>query len=243
MPAIELKLDKTSFGSSVHFTGVVAPDGSTGYTFSGTLTVTCMVDRKDVHFANVVRIGHGGVSGKYNHLDTELSNTSVLGKKITIDGKGTRAANEDVEFYVAMNEGASGQFAESPEVTCSVGGPPQKVVEAYVIKDSNDNIKYDVGFDGVARADGPTGFVIEGQLDAYSMPGALTSQFATFGYGSASGSWEYRTVNIADAPQEIKVYGSRQAGEKIEVIVGVTGGLANSWLYGSASTYELPDQF
>lgn len=119
MPSIELKLDKTSFGSAAHFTGVVEPVGSAGYKFSGTLKATCVLDRGNAGFANTVRIGHGGVSGKYEHLDLELVRSGE--NSLKIEGEGKRAANEKVEFYVAVNEGISGQYKESPEVTCDLG--------------------------------------------------------------------------------------------------------------------------
>ncbi|WP_341961415.1 hypothetical protein [Pseudomonas sp. RC10] len=121
MPAIELKLDKTSFGSKAYISFAVEAVGSTGYKFSGTLKVSCPFDRTRETFANTVRIGHGGVSGKYEHLDFDLGKTAVSDKTLTVEGEGKRAFNEKVEFYVAVNEGLSGQFVESPEVTCDLG--------------------------------------------------------------------------------------------------------------------------
>lgn len=120
MSAIELKLDKTSSGSEAFFSGTVEAVKSTGYKFSGTLKVSAPFNRKDVDFSNTVRIGHGGVSGKYEHLDLDLGKGPVSDKTLKVEGEGKRAANEKVEFYVAVNEGISGQYKESPEVTCDL---------------------------------------------------------------------------------------------------------------------------
>lgn len=81
MPAIELKLEKTPVGSAAHFTGVVEPVGSSGYKFSGTLKGACALNREKKIFVNTVRIGHGGVSGKYTHLDFPLKGGSEIPSK------------------------------------------------------------------------------------------------------------------------------------------------------------------
>ena len=119
MPAIELKLEKTPVGSAAHFTGVVEPVGSSGYKFSGTLKGTCALNREKEIFVNTVRIGHGGVSGKYTHLDFPLKGGSE--NTFKVEGEGERAPNEKVEFYVGVNEGLSGQFEEGPETICDLG--------------------------------------------------------------------------------------------------------------------------
>ena len=121
MSAIKLKLDKTSFGSEAFFSGTVEAVKSTGYKFSGTLKVSAPFNRKNVDFSNTVRIGHGGVSGKYEHLDLDLGKDPVSDKTLKVEGQGERAANEKVEFYIAVNEGTSNTFKESPEVTCDLG--------------------------------------------------------------------------------------------------------------------------
>lgn len=121
MSAIEFKLDKTSFGSQAYFSGTVEAVGSTGYKFSGTLKVSAPFNRGNAGFSNTVRIGHGGVSGKYEHLDLDLGKHPVSDKTLKIEGLGKRAANEKVKFYVAVNQGISGQFEEGPELTCDLG--------------------------------------------------------------------------------------------------------------------------
>jgi hypothetical protein len=127
MPSIELKLDKTSFGSKAYFSGTVEAVGSTGYKFFGTLKVSCPFDRTGKTFVNTARIGHGGVSGKFEHLDLDLGKTAVSDQTLKVEGEGKRASNEKVEFYVAVNEGLSGQFVESPEVTCDLGVVAEKM--------------------------------------------------------------------------------------------------------------------
>lgn len=121
MPAIELKLGKSPSAYEVNFSGVVEAEGSTGYKFSGTLDVSGSHWTVGGAMSDFVRIGHGGESDAYVHLDRKIEKGVV-----NIEGRGERAANEKVQFYVAVKEWDSNKFIESPVVTCDLGVVPDE---------------------------------------------------------------------------------------------------------------------
>lgn len=172
MPAITLSF-KTNVQSKATFEGTIEPNGSRGYKFYGTLTASCQLYRGNAGFDNTVRLGHCGTSDEYSYLEFKLEGNGD--NTFTVKGEGKRKTNDTLDFRVGFNEGLSGQFnAHSDKITVEAGGPPQKIEPYYINKDSLGNSKYDARFDGTVRADGPTGFVIEGTLSGFSMPGAAT---------------------------------------------------------------------
>jgi hypothetical protein len=240
MPAITLSL-KGYYGSAGEFKGVIEPAGITGYAFSGTLTASCPLDRSRMSFANAVRLGHGGTSSEYTYLEHELARGDI--STFSVKGEGARLPNETVDFRLGFNEGINGEFKYGDKVICHVGGPSQKVLASYTTKDVFGKTSYDVGFAGSARADGPKNYVVEGTLDAYIQDGKLTTQFVTIGHGSQSDSWHYSTYPSSDIPKKVKVFGTRNVGEKIMVVVGATSQVANLYGYGDAVIVEIPDLF
>ncbi|MFV5374849.1 hypothetical protein [Acinetobacter calcoaceticus] len=243
MPTINLDL-KTKYQSKATFEGIIEPVGSTGYKFSGTLKASCNLDRSSTDFRNTVALGHGGTSGEYTYLEFELENNGVEGT-FTVKGEGTRKPNETVDFRVGFNEGISknSSFTYGDKITTPVGGPSQAIKPLYIVEDSIGNRKYDVRFDGHVRADGPTGFVIEGTFSAHSMPGTMTTQRATFGYKSSKEGWNYKTYACDDTPQDFKIFGTRNAGEKITIQVGATSGIGNAYGYGDQIVCMIPEHF
>jgi hypothetical protein len=220
------------------FEGTVDPKGADGYTFSGMLTARCTLHRGHTGFENTVRLGHGGTSGEYTYLEFPPTDTPV-----EVKGEGKRAVGETVDFRVGVNTGASGQYNDGSKATVAVGGPPQKIEPIYIKKDAFDNISYDVRFDGHVWADGPTGYVIHGTLNAYGQAGTLTDQSATFGFKPSSGKWQYETFKIKDTPQTFTIRGERKSGDTIRVCVGATSRVANLYKYGSEIDCTLPETF
>ncbi|MBT2420122.1 hypothetical protein J7F01_17775 [Streptomyces sp. ISL-22] len=237
----EVKVQFRDSYAQASFEGMVAPDGPTGYTFSGTLKVTCKLDRSRTNFKSMVALGHGGTSAEYTYKELAIADYSE--NVLKVEGKGTRTKNETVDFRVGVNTGLSGQFTYGDKAIVTAGGPPQDLNPTYTSEDSKGNTKYEVWFNGTARSDGPTGYVIQGALTGYSGPGALTTQYATFGYKTSGGSWQYETVSCDAAPKEITIRGRRKSGENIQVVVGATSQVLNLYEYGSEVNCTLPDDF
>lgn len=232
---------KDNVGSSASFVGAVAPNGATGYTFSGTLRATSKLDRSYEDFENTVRLGHGGTSGDYSYLEFPVAGSGE--NVVAVEGAGTRAANDTVDFRLGANTTAMGGFRDGDKVIATVGGPAQELRATYINKDGLGNTKYDVRFNGTARSDGPTGYVIEGELEGYGGPGALTTQYATFGYRPVGGSWQYETVACDAGPKRITIRGRRGSGAAVQATVGATSGIANTYQYGSQVDCALPADF
>ncbi|WP_268798401.1 hypothetical protein [Pseudomonas huanghezhanensis] len=244
MPAIKVIFQRNTWGSKATFDGVIEPSGATGYAFSGTLIATSSLDRSNCCFDNTVRLGHGGTSGEYMYIERKVEELEdETRNSFSVSGEGLRASNETVDFRLGFNEGLNGEFTYADKIISEVGGPSQKVLASYIAKDKYDNTRYDVRFNGTARADGPKNYSVVGILDAYLMGGALTTQYVTIGHGSSSGSWHYSTYAIDDTPQSVKFFGTRKVGEKIMVVVGATSEVANLYGYGDAVTVEIPDAF
>jgi hypothetical protein len=244
MPAVKLYY-KTNVQSEATFEGVIEPKGSTGYKFSGRLKVTYKLYRilERDGFVNTVRLGHGGTSDEYTYLEFKPEGA---GENIfTVEGEGSRKPNETIDFRIGFNEGLSGQYDNhySDKVTVVAGGPEQAVKPVYIDKDGLGNTQYDVRFDGTVRADGPTGFVIKGELSGYDGPGAATEQSCRLWYKAGNGSGEHVAYYCKDTPTTIKIYGTRKASDKITVAVGATSRVFNTYAYGSEITVEIPDEF
>ncbi|ROP48031.1 hypothetical protein [Streptomyces sp. PanSC9] len=93
---------------------------------------------------------------------------------------------------------------------------------------------YEVQFKGTVSPDGPKGYTIKGTFHARCAAGALTTQYVTFGYGPASKGWFYKTLSCDsdDLPAHMEISGNRPAGDKIDLQVGATSGVGNTWQYG-----------
>lgn len=134
-----------------------------------------------------------------------------------------------------------------------IKGPEQKVSLNYLVQNSRtvENVAYvehDVRFTGIAWAeklnvgtDAPSIFCIEGTLDAYHGPEKLLPAYATFGYRTASGNWNYRTYAYEDTPQKILVSDMRRPGEKILMKVGGTSQIFNTYDYSKEQEFNLID--
>lgn len=217
------------------FDGVVDPDGAEGYVFSGTVKATCMLDRSSTGFKNKVILGHSGRS--VGHTDLELYPEGAEENVIPVEGRGRRAKNEKVEFLIGMNTGLSGQMSFGETVYVAPGGPPQKISLFFT------KSKFNVSFEGTAWADGPTGYVIQGQLiPASSTTDSYVSEYGTFGYKPSGGSWQYETTKFRE-PKQILIRGSRKEGADLSVIVGNTTGSCNTYKYGDESSLSLPLEF
>lgn len=243
MPKFQIHY-KTDVQSELWFDGVIEPDGSTGYKFSGTLTACCKLDRSSFNFDNIVRFQHGGSASSYN--DIEFTLVGGGNNKFEVKGSGTREPNDTVDFRIGFNEGTEGQFHDrslSYRKNVTPGGPWQEIAASYLLRDSYGETKYDVRFNGRARADGPDGYVMEGTLDAYEGPGAMTPQYAKLCYGSQSEPWSNKTEKCKDTPVDYVLSGSRKPGDKLQVQVGATSKVFNLYEYGSEIRCELPDNF
>lgn len=243
MPKVQIHY-KTNVQSELTFEGVIEPDGSTGYKFSGTLTARCKLNREGSGFNNIVRFQHGGATGSYKDMDFTLEGDED--NRFAVEGKGDREPNDTVDFRIGFNEGLSGQFPDSAtsfRTNVTPGGPWQKLEATYIDKDCYEETQYDVRFDGRARADGPDGYVIEGTLDAYEGPGALTTQYAKFCYKASSESWANKTENCKETPVDFVLTGRRKPGDKLHVQVGATSKALNLYEYCPEIICELPDKF
>lgn len=240
MPAVKAEL-RINSKTWARFDGYVQPDTATGYRFEGTITAMTMLNRSSEDFPNKVRLGHGGTKDKYERLEFVIQGVETE-NTFKVEGRGTRQANDTVDFYVGLNNGVSGSFEDGLEVTSVVGGPDQSLTPVYTKRDSTDLLTYDVRFDGSARADGATGFSLTGTFDG-SDASTSTTQSATLGYKTDSGSWQYKTYTFENLPQEIRVIGTRKQGEGLTVQLGATSGIANAYQYGNPETAKLPDTF
>ncbi|RNL68252.1 hypothetical protein [Streptomyces sp. I6] len=110
---------------------------------------------------------------------------------------------------------------------------------SYVQQDGWGNTKYDVRFDGTVSPAGPNRYTIEGELDAYCSSGALTRQSVTFGYRNWNGTWQYKGAYCDETPFHISVLGTRHDGGSVEMVVGATSGVFNTYDYGNVEFYRI----
>lgn len=108
----------------------------------------------------------------------------------------------------------------------------------YVLNDSFGNSKYDIVFFGTVRPNGPTGYVIDGDLNGYCSSGTLTGQSMTFGFGPSKQSWQWKSYWCTDEPH-IHIEGTRAAGDTIDMQVGATSGILNTYNYGPKRTFDI----
>ncbi|RKT02144.1 hypothetical protein BX286_0006 [Streptomyces sp. 3211.6] len=110
---------------------------------------------------------------------------------------------------------------------------------SYIYEDSLGDVTYDIRFNGTVKSNGPTGYIIDGDFDGYCAPGALTTQYATLAYHGAGDAWGYKTRSCADLPEHFHFTGTRKRGAKIELQVGATSGIANTYGYGTKMSYDI----
>ncbi|MFF2194103.1 hypothetical protein [Streptomyces sp. NPDC058157] len=243
MGRVQIQVGRTTYGSKAVFDGEVVPDGATGYRFWGTLKASMGLHRSGAGFSNTVALGSGGTSDVFHYLEYALPDDGVEAS-FPVSGSGTRLANETVDFRIGFNEGTSaGVNTYAPKVTVYPGGPWQTVAAEYQSADSNGTVMYDVRFNGKVRSDGPTGYVVTGELDAMEGPGAMTTQYATVGFKFGNDGWQYETYACKDTPQTFTFTGERGAGDGVKVVVGATAQVFNLYGYGKEVGTALPEKF
>ncbi|GHJ39483.1 hypothetical protein [Streptomyces sp. TS71-3] len=164
------------------------------------LRATCKLNRSSTSFDNTVRFGHGGTKGDYEYLEF-----TIVGEDenvFAVEGRGSRSEDDTVDFRLGVNNGISGQFDDGKTVTLPAGGPWRSVGPVYVDEDMYGKTQYDVRFDGSVRADGPTGYVIDGELSAFGGAAALTTQYARLGHKGAGGFLAPRGRRLRGHPEE-----------------------------------------
>ena len=107
----------------------------------------------------------------------------------------------------------------------------------YLNQDGWGNTKYDIRFNGTVTSNGPTGYIIDGDLNGYCSS-TLTGQSMTFGFGPSKQSWSWKSYWCTDEPH-IHIKGTRAAGDTIDMQVGATAGIANTYKYGDKQTFDI----
>ncbi|MGW0365860.1 hypothetical protein [Streptomyces sp. NPDC002990] len=98
---------------------------------------------------------------------------------------------------------------------------------------------YEVDFIGTVKPKGATGYILDGDLSAWCGAGALTHQSFILYYRGASQSWQYKSFWCDDSPQHLHLEETRASGEKVELQVGATSGIANTYGYGKKMVYDI----
>ncbi|MYS09031.1 hypothetical protein GTW71_21920 [Streptomyces sp. SID6041] len=120
-------------------------------------------------------------------------------------------------------------------MTSLVGGPPQRIEERF------ENSHLTTVVEAEAWADGPTGYVIKGWVQAQPADGSEHGKEGTFGHKGASGSWSYETGSLS--AKHFLVHGTRKSGEDLTLVLGNQGGNFSRWIYGDEITRKLPETF
>ncbi len=110
---------------------------------------------------------------------------------------------------------------------------------SYISKDGLGNTKYDVRFNGTVRANGPTGYIVDGELDAYCASGTATTQYAALDYHGAGDAWGHKPRACDDLPEHFHFTGTRKKGAKIELVVGATSKVGNLYGWGNTVSYDI----
>ncbi|MFY1679236.1 MULTISPECIES: hypothetical protein [unclassified Streptomyces] len=110
---------------------------------------------------------------------------------------------------------------------------------SYYQQDSFGNTQYDVRFQGTVSPAGPHHYTIEGDLHAYCSSGTATRQSVTFGYRNWNGTWQYRGAYCDQTPMRVSVLGTRHEGGSVEMVVGATSGVFNTYDYGNVEFYQI----
>ncbi|MFE3514053.1 hypothetical protein [Streptomyces sp. NPDC059166] len=99
--------------------------------------------------------------------------------------------------------------------------------------------QYDVRFNGTVSSDGPRNYTVKGVLDAYCHHGTITGQSVTLGYRNWNGTWKYKSYWCTDTPVNIDVRSERHENGSVELVVGATSGIANTYQYGNVEFYQI----
>ncbi|MEV0379711.1 hypothetical protein [Nonomuraea sp. NPDC050643] len=102
----------------------------------------------------------------------------------------------------------------------------------YIDTDPYGVTKYDVRFNGTVSSNGPYGYVINGELDAYCHHGALTAQSVRLDYGATHRGWQDVRYWCSDTPVPIHLNGQRDYGDTVDLKVGATSGVFNTYNFG-----------
>ncbi|SCE60388.1 hypothetical protein [Streptomyces sp. OspMP-M43] len=234
MPKIHVVFDG---GSRVdaEFDGHLYPDGPNRYSFEGTLKAQCMLNRDGESFANTVALDHAGKSMPWaGGVKKEIVGGDW--NTFEVSGSGERKPGEEVSFRLGINTGLSGQYSFGSTVRSVAGGPPQDINENWSHDDMTTNVK------AKAWADGPTGYVIKGDVQASYGHASNFAQKATLGHKGASGSWSYEEASGA-AAHSFLLHGTRKSGEDLVILLGNTGGYFGAWVYDHDIKVKLPENF
>ena len=103
----------------------------------------------------------------------------------------------------------------------------------YMDQDGLGTIKYDVRFNGTVTSQGPNGYIVQGELDAYCHHATLTPQSVRLDIGATHGAGTIHSFWCADTPVPIHVWGYRHhAGDTVDLKVGATSGVFNTYNFG-----------
>lgn len=130
--------------------------------------------------------------------------------------------------------------ADTEEVTQELTQELTQGVYVYHEKlDVFNNVIYDVTFFGTLTAQGSTGYVLDGFLFGSCNEGPLFTEYATLGHGPASSSYTYLTFDCSNLDKQIHITGTRPVGDQVDVRVGGTSGLLNTYQYGARGRYDI----
>ncbi|MET9324173.1 hypothetical protein ABZX75_29005 [Streptomyces sp. NPDC003038] len=98
---------------------------------------------------------------------------------------------------------------------------------------------YEVHFTGTVKPKGATGYIVEGELNAWCGAGAATSQSVNLRHAGSSKSWSHKAFWCDDMPQHLTFEGNRKSGETVEFQVGATSEPFNLYGYGKKMVYDI----
>ncbi|SDL36410.1 hypothetical protein [Nonomuraea jiangxiensis] len=135
----------------------------------------------------------------------------------------------------------AGALLTSVLLTMSTATPANAVTVPvqvhYIDQDGWGTTKYDVRFNGTVSSYGPHGYVIQGELDAYCHHGAMTRQSVRLDYGATHRGWQDVRFWCDETPVPIYLHGQRDYGDSVDLKVGATSGVFNTYNFGS--TYRI----
>jgi hypothetical protein len=144
MSKIKLNLDAQP-DYKLDFEGEITSQGPSEYQFSGELIVRATQSTNIESFTYKARLGYGASSKDWTYIDFSVSDLygsmpkhfgesdygqplgsqetpkpieeTPLVKRFNVEGEGTRAANESVDFRLGFNGGPTGKFEYGSKVT------------------------------------------------------------------------------------------------------------------------------
>jgi hypothetical protein len=124
-----------------------------------------------------------------------------------------------------------------------VAAPAQAAAQTahvqYYLADGLGNVKYHVVFYGTVYPEGPYGYRIVGDFSSYCGPGALTAQSVRLDWRESGGSWSDRRFWCDNYGEHIDMYGSRSYGNSVDITVGATSGVFNTYGYSGVHTFHI----